>query len=49
VRSVRVVGIDELAEWSATDGGLAVTLPERIPSSAVMTLDLGPEVRARMP
>jgi alpha-L-fucosidase len=49
VRRVRVVGTDELAEWSATDGRLAVTLPERMPLSAVTALDLGPEVRAGMP
>ena len=49
VRRVRVVGTDELAEWSAADGRLAVTLPERMPLSAVTALDLGPEVRAGMP
>jgi alpha-L-fucosidase len=48
VRRVRVVGTDQLAEWSATDGCLAVTLPERMPLSAVTALDLGPEVRAVM-
>ena len=45
---VRVVGTDELAEWSAADGCLAVTLPERMPLSAVTALDLGPEVQAQM-
>jgi alpha-L-fucosidase len=48
VRRVRVVGTDELAESSAADGCLAVTLPERMPLSAVTALHLGPEVRARM-
>jgi alpha-L-fucosidase len=46
VRRVRVVGTDEMAEWSSADGCLAVTLPERMPLSAVTALDLGPEVRA---
>jgi alpha-L-fucosidase len=48
VRRVRVVGTDELAEWSSTSGGLTVTLPERMPLSAVTALDLGPDVRVRM-
>ncbi len=48
VRRVRVVGTDELVEWSQDGGGLAVTLPERLPLSAVTALDLGPGVRARM-
>jgi len=47
VRRVRVVGTDELVEWSAADGCLAVTLPERMPLSAVTALDLGPEVQAQ--
>jgi alpha-L-fucosidase len=45
VRRVRVIGTDELVEWSAADGRLTVTLPERMPLSAVTAVDLGPEVR----
>jgi alpha-L-fucosidase len=45
---IRVVGTDGLVEWSAADGRVTVTLPERMPLSAVTALDLGPEVRARM-
>ena len=48
VRRVRVVGTDEQVPWSTAGMGLTVTLPERMPLSAVTALDLGPEVRARM-
>jgi alpha-L-fucosidase len=48
VRRVRVVGTDESVDWSAVDGRLTVTLPERMPLSAATALDLGPDVRARM-
>jgi alpha-L-fucosidase len=49
VRRVRVVATDELVDF-ATDasGGLTVTLPERLPVSAVTALDLGADVRARL-
>jgi hypothetical protein len=49
LRRVRVVDSDELVEWTAADGSLTLSLPERMPLSAVTALDLGPEVRARMP
>lgn len=48
VRRVRLVGVDELLEFSSDNGELSVTLPEQIPLKAVTTLDLGPEVRARL-
>ena len=48
VRRVRLVGADELLEFSVDHGELSVTLPEQIPLKAVTTLDLGPEVRARL-
>ena len=45
---MRLVGSDERLDWSVEDGGeLTVTLPERLPVSAVTALDLGAEVRAR--
>jgi alpha-L-fucosidase len=49
VRRVRLVGADEPLEWSVSEGGeLTVNLPERLPLSAVTTLDLGSDVRARL-
>jgi alpha-L-fucosidase len=49
VRRVRLVATDELLEFVVEPtGGLTVTLPERLPLSAVTTLDLGAEVRARL-
>jgi alpha-L-fucosidase len=49
VRRVRLVEVDELVDFSmeAGGGGLTVTLPERLPVSAVTAFDLGAEVRAR--
>jgi hypothetical protein len=48
VRRVRLVEIDELVDFSVDPGGeLTVTLPERLPVSAVTAFDLGAEVRAR--
>jgi alpha-L-fucosidase len=48
VRRVRLVASDDLVDFSAdAGGGLQVTLPERLPVSAVTALDLGAEVRAR--
>jgi alpha-L-fucosidase len=48
VRRVRLVEVDELALFSVEEGGvLTVTLPERLPMSAVTAFDLGAEVRAR--
>jgi alpha-L-fucosidase len=48
VSRVRVVATGELAEWSEEDGALVVTLPDRLPMSAVTALDLGEGVRARL-
>ncbi len=48
VRRVRLVGHDEPLEWAAEDGVLRVTLPERMPMSAVTVLDLGEGIRARV-
>jgi alpha-L-fucosidase len=49
VRRVRLVASDELVDFSVVDGGsLRVTLPERLPVSAVTAFDLGAEVRARV-
>ena len=48
VRRVRLVEVDDLALFSTEEGGgLTVTLPERLPMSAVTAFDLGAEVRAR--
>ena len=48
VSRVRVVATGELAEWSEENGALVVTLPDRLPVSAVTALDLGEGVRARL-
>ena len=48
VSRVRLVGTNDLLEWSDEDGALAVTLPERLPHAAVTALDLGQGVRARV-
>ena len=48
VRRVRLVGSDELLEFSVDNGELTVTLPEQLPVSAVTVLDLGTEVRTRL-
>jgi alpha-L-fucosidase len=49
VRRVRLVGADVQLEWSVESGGdLSVTMPERMPLTAVTALDLGPGVRARV-
>ena len=48
VRRVRLVGFDEPLEWSERGGELTVTLPDRLPVSAVTVLDLGEGVRARV-
>jgi alpha-L-fucosidase len=49
VRRVRLVATDELLDFVVEPtGGLTVTLPERLPLSAVTALDLGAEVRARL-
>ena len=50
VRRVRLVELDQLVPSSVEygGGGLTVTLPERLPLSAVTAFDLGAEVRARM-
>jgi hypothetical protein len=45
---VRLVGSHEQLEWSAHEGELTVTLPERLPLSAATALDLGTDVRARL-
>jgi alpha-L-fucosidase len=48
VRRVRLVATDDLVDFTVSEeGGLTVTLPERLHLSAVTTLDLGAEVRAR--
>jgi alpha-L-fucosidase len=47
VRRVRLVATDELVDCSpAPGGGLTISLPERLPLSAVTAFDLGAEVRA---
>ena len=48
VSRVRLVGTNDLLEWSDEDGELSVSLPERLPLAAVTALDLGQDVRARM-
>ncbi len=48
VRRVRLVGADELLEFTVDNGQLTVMLPELLPLNAVTTLDLGSEVRARL-
>jgi len=48
VRRVRLVGAEELLEFSVDNGELTVTLPEQLPLKAVTALDLGTEVRARL-
>jgi alpha-L-fucosidase len=48
VRRVRLVGFDDPLEFSDEGGVLSVTLPERLPVSAVTVLDLGEGVRARV-
>ena len=48
IRRVRLVGPDELLEFSVDNGELTVTLPDRLPLKAVTTLDIGSEVRARL-
>jgi alpha-L-fucosidase len=48
VRRVRLVGTDELLDFTLDTGALVVTLPERLPVSAVTALDLGEGVRARL-
>jgi alpha-L-fucosidase len=48
VRRVRLVGSDELLEFSVDNGELTVILPEQLPLKAVTALDLGTEVRARL-
>jgi alpha-L-fucosidase len=48
VARVRLVGTNDLLEWSDEDGALAVTLPERLPHASVTALDLGQGVRARV-
>lgn len=48
VRRVRLVGADQLLEFSVENGELTVTLPEQLPLTAVTALDLGSEVRARL-
>ncbi len=49
VRRVRLVATDELLDFVVEPtGGLTVTLPGRLPLSAVTALDLGAEVRARL-
>ena len=48
VRRVRLVACDVLLDFSVLPGGgLSVTLPERLPLSAAMAVDLGAAVRAR--
>jgi hypothetical protein len=47
VSRVRLVGTNDLLEWSDEDGELSVSLPERLPLAAVTALDLGQGVRAR--
>jgi alpha-L-fucosidase len=49
VRRVRVVATDELVDFAVDgSGALTVTLPERLPVSAVTALDLGAGLRARV-
>jgi alpha-L-fucosidase len=48
VRRVRLVGTDELLDFTLDMGALVVTWPERLPVSAVTALDLGEGVRARL-
>jgi alpha-L-fucosidase len=48
VSRVRLVGTNDLLEWSDEGGMLAVTLPERLPLAAVTALDLGQSLRTRM-
>jgi alpha-L-fucosidase len=50
IQRVRLVGAEEAQlEWTVDDdGALTVTLPERVPLTAVTVLDLGRDVRARL-
>jgi alpha-L-fucosidase len=48
IRRVRLVGHHDELDWTAEDGGLAVTLPDRLPDSPVSVFDLGAGVRARL-
>jgi hypothetical protein len=49
VRRVRLVGADVPLDFSVERGGdLSVTVPERLPTSAVTVLDLGSDVVARV-
>jgi alpha-L-fucosidase len=48
VRRVRLVGVEDPLEWLDDNGELSVTVPERLPVSAVTVLDLGEGVRARV-
>jgi alpha-L-fucosidase len=48
VRRVRLVGLPDELEWSADDGGIAITLPDRLPDSPASAFDLGAGVRARL-
>lgn len=40
VTGVRLLGVDEPIKWTIADGGLQVTLPERLPVSAAHVLEL---------
>jgi alpha-L-fucosidase len=48
IKRVRLVGAQAQLEWSEMRGELSVTLPERLPLTAVSVLDLGTDVRARL-
>ena len=48
VRRVRLVGLPTELEWCVEDGGIAITLPDRLPDSPVSVFDLGAGVRARL-
>jgi alpha-L-fucosidase len=48
VTRVRLVGTNDLLEWSDEGGALTVTLPERLSLAAVTALDLGQGVRTRI-
>ena len=47
LRRVRLLGTDELLEWSDDDGQVSIALPERVQLAAVTALDLGEGARAR--
>lgn len=47
VRSVRLLGSEQLIDWTVDQGTLSIRLPDRLPECAVHVLDLGTGARAR--